>query len=87
MKKFRNQNLKVLNYKYLLTGRKYFNNNQISTRPKDNICLLPLCDLSNLIFSTIFEEDIECNCIISHMCKPKIFLPNLAYFRLITIHL
>jgi len=69
-KKLKNQNLKVFNYKYLLTGRKYFNNNQINTKPKEKICLLPLCDISNLIFSTIFEEDIECNYITSHMCKP-----------------
>jgi len=69
-KKIRNQNLKVLNYKYLLTERKYFNNNQINIKPKEKICFLPLCDISNLIFSIIFEEYIKCNCIISHMCKP-----------------
>ncbi len=44
--------------------------NKFHTKPKEKICLLPLCDLSNLIFSTLFEEDIECNCITLHMCKP-----------------
>jgi hypothetical protein len=29
-----------------------------------------LCDLFKLIFSTFFEEDIEWNCIASHMFKP-----------------
>jgi len=73
-KKFRNQNLKVLNYKYLLTEREYLNllkkSNKFCTKLKENICFLPLCDLPKLIFSTLFEEDIEFNCIISHMYKP-----------------
>ncbi len=62
-KKFRNQNLKLLNYKYLLTERKYLNfqkqSNKFCIKPKKKICFLPLCDLSNLIFSTFFEEDIK----------------------------
>ncbi len=59
---------------YKLYNAKYVNlqkqSNNFHTKPKEKICLLPLCDLSNLIFSTLLEEDIECNCITSHMCKP-----------------
>jgi len=73
MKKILNQNLKVLNYKYLLIERKYLNLwkqlSKFCTKPKENICLLPLCDLSNVIFSTFFEENIKCNCITSYICK------------------
>jgi hypothetical protein len=53
-KKFRNQNLKVLDYKHLLIERKYFNllkkSNKFCPKPKKKICVLPLRDLSNLIF-------------------------------------
>ncbi len=53
-KKFRNQNLKLFNYKYLLNERKYFNilkkSSKFRTKPKEKICLLHLCDFSNPIF-------------------------------------
>jgi hypothetical protein len=39
-------------------------------KPKEKIYFLPLCDFSKLIFSTIFEKNMEWNCIISHMFKP-----------------
>jgi len=61
-KKFRNQNLKLLNYKYLLT-EKNFNfqkqSNKFCKTPKKNVCFLPLFDLFKLIFSTLFEDDIK----------------------------
>jgi hypothetical protein len=42
-KKFRNQNFKVLNYKYLLTKKKNLNlykqSNKFCTKPKEKICL------------------------------------------------
>jgi len=61
-RKFRNQILSLLNYKYLLTEGKYIylkkQSNKFHTKPKEKICFLLLCDLSNLIFSTLFEEDI-----------------------------
>jgi hypothetical protein len=76
---------------YKLYNAKYVNlwkqSNKFHTKPKEKICLLPLCDLSNLIFSTLFEEEIKCNYITSQCVNLKISPPNLAYFRLITIHL
>jgi hypothetical protein len=33
--------------------------NKFCKKPKENICLLPLCDFSKLIFSTLFEKDIK----------------------------
>jgi hypothetical protein len=53
-KKIRNQILKLSNYKYLLPERKYLNlqkqANKFHTKPKEKICLLPLCDLFQLNF-------------------------------------
>jgi hypothetical protein len=60
-KKFRNQNFKLLNYKDILTKK------NLTLKKKSNkfcknqkyICLLLLCDLSKLVFSTLFENNIE----------------------------
>jgi hypothetical protein len=62
-KKYRNQNLKLLNYKHLLTKKKNLNfqnkSNKFCKKLKEKICLLPLRDLSKLIFSILFEKNIE----------------------------
>jgi hypothetical protein len=61
-KKFRNQTLNLLNYKYLLTKKKLDlkkKSNKYHKKPKEKICLLLLCDLSKLKFSTFFDEDIK----------------------------
>jgi hypothetical protein len=52
-KKLKNQSLKLLN----LNLKKQ--SNKFCKKPKENICLLPLCDLSKLIFSTLFEKDLK----------------------------
>jgi hypothetical protein len=62
--KFRNQNLKLLNYKHLLTEKKKKKeksefkkqSNKFHKKSKEKICFLPLCDLSKLIFSILFEK-------------------------------
>jgi hypothetical protein len=63
MKKIRNQILKLLNYKYSLTKTINFNFfiNQINfvKNQKRRYVSYLLCDLFKLIFSILFEEDIE----------------------------
>jgi len=53
-KKIRNQILKLFNYKDLLTRKKNLNlqkqSNKFCKKPKENVCLLPLYDLSKLFF-------------------------------------
>jgi hypothetical protein len=56
-KKFRNQILKLLNYKHLLTKENLNlkkKSNKFYKKPKEKICLLLLCDLSKLIFFHLF---------------------------------
>jgi hypothetical protein len=61
-KKFKNQILKLLNYKDLLIGKNLNlqkQSNKFCKKPKEKICFLFLCDLSKLIFSALLEKDIE----------------------------
>ncbi len=61
-KKCRNQILKLLNYKDLFTEKNLnlkTQSNKICKKTKEKMCLLSLCDLFKLIFSTPFEKDIE----------------------------
>ncbi len=46
-----------------MNEKKYLNlkkkSNKFCTKLKEKICFLPFYDLSNLIFSILFEEDIK----------------------------
>jgi hypothetical protein len=57
VKKIKNKNLKLLNYKYLLTKRKYLNlykkSNKFCTKPKENMSFTFVQSLQPTIFNSL----------------------------------
>jgi len=54
---FKKKTTKIYSLKKKLNLKK--KSNKFCKKPKENICLLPLCNFSKVIFFTLFEKDIK----------------------------